>query len=195
MALSYLDTEVDFRPATDSIEEISIIIAAKDLTPTMMSLDFLKFGGIIPQDWEPTKQPILNPNLAQLNFKNAISITAQPRTITISESLNGKEMSEINASQIAIKYIEKLPHAEYLGLSFGLKILLPFPDSPQKPRKFITETLLNSGTWKNIGQFISSTGRYQFDVSSRALSTNHKCFRSSVAATKNAAFECTVIFW
>ncbi len=152
MTLSNLETQVDSQLTTDTIEEISIIIAARNLTPTVMSLDFLKFGGIVAKDWELSQQPILNPNLAQLHFKNGINITAQPRTITISESLNGKNIGEIHAPQIAVRYIEKLPHAEYLGWSFSPKILVPFPNSPQTPRKYITETLLNSGVWKNIGQ-------------------------------------------
>jgi len=134
------------------IEEISLIIAAQDLTPTMMSQDFLKFSGIIPQEWELAQQPVLNPNFAQLNFTNGVGINAQPRSITINESLSNKTMDAISIHEVARKYIEKLPHAEYLGLSFSPKILLPFPDNPQAVRQYITDTLLGSGSWKRIGQ-------------------------------------------
>ena len=136
----------------NTIEEIGIIIAAQDLTPTMMSQDFLKFSGIVPKDWELSQQPVLNPNAAQLNYSNGVSISAQPRTITLSEALSNKTLEEVMISQIAIRYIDKLPHAEYLGMSFSPKILVPFPENPELVRKFITERLLASGSWKDIGQ-------------------------------------------
>jgi hypothetical protein len=135
---------------TKFIEEISIIIAAEGLSPTMMSQEFLKFSGIIPQEWELAQQPVLNPNFARLNFTNGIGIDAQPRSITFSETLHNKQ-AELAIHQVANRYIEKLPHAEYMGLSLSPKILLPFPDSPTMVREYITGTLLGSGSWKRIG--------------------------------------------
>ena len=158
MAISNVASVIDSTSATEFIEEISIIIAAQDLTPTMMSQDFLKFSGIVPKDWELAQQPVLNPNFAQLNFKNGVNLTAQPRIITISESLSGKNLENISISQIASKYIEKLPHAEYMGLSFSPKILVPFPNSPESVRQYITGTLLGSGSWKEIGKFPVQAG-------------------------------------
>ena len=152
MALSNIESGVNISAAANQfIEEISIVIVAQDLTPTMMSQDFLKFSGIIPKEWELSQQPVLNPNYAQLNFNNDISITAQPRTITISESLVNKNLSNIQAPQIVENYIGKLPHAEYVGMSFSPKVLVPFPNEPDRVRQYITGTLLSSGAWKEIG--------------------------------------------
>lgn len=137
---------------TQSIEEISLVIAAQDLIPTVISQDFLKFSGIVPQDWELAKPPVVNPNFTQLNFTNGVGITAQPRTISLSESPKNKQWQDITIDQVAEKYLEKLPHAEYMGLSFSPKILLPFPDAPQAVRQYITESLLGSGAWKYIGK-------------------------------------------
>lgn len=137
---------------TQSIEEISLIIAAQDLIPTTVGQDFLKLSGIIPQDWQLAQQPVVNPNFAQLNFTNGVGINAQPRTITFSESLRNKQSQDIAIHQVAGKYVEKLPHAKYMGLSFSPKILLPFPTAPQAVRQYITESLLGSGAWKFIGK-------------------------------------------
>lgn len=152
MTISPVASTVDSSRKAQFIEEISLIIAAQDLTPTMMSQDFLKFSGIIPQDWELAQPPVLNPNFAQLNFTNGVGINAQPRTITINEALNSKKLEDITIHQVAGKYIEKLPHAEYMGLSFSPKILLPFPDAPQAVRQYITGSLLGAGAWKRIGK-------------------------------------------
>lgn len=152
MTIANVASAINSSNRTKSIEEISIIIAAQDMTPTMMSYDFLKFSGIIPQEWELSQQPILNSNFAQLNFKSGINITAQPRTITISESLGNKKLSDLNLASVTTKYLEKLPHAEYLGFSCSPKILIPFPSAPETVRQYITSTLLGSGSWKKIGK-------------------------------------------
>lgn len=151
MTLSNVASAVNSPSTTQFIEELSIIIAAQDLTPTMMSQDFLKFSGIIAKEWELSQQPVLNPNFAQLNFTNGIGITAQPRSISISESIGTKQLSELAIANVAAKYVEKLPHAEYVGLSLSPKILIPFPESPETARQFITGSLLGSGAWKKIG--------------------------------------------
>ena len=143
---------VDSPSKTQFLEEISLIVAAQDLTPTMMSQDFLKFSGVIPQEWETAQQPVLSPNFAQLNFTNGVGINAQPRSITVSESLKNKKVKDVKIHQVVEKYLAKLPHAEYMGLSFSPKILLPFPDAPQAVRQYITDNLLASGAWKRIGR-------------------------------------------
>jgi len=151
MTASPMASTINSPDKTQFIEEISLIIAAQNLTPTMMSQDFLKFSGIISQEWELSQQPVLNPNFAQLNFSNGVGITAQPRNITLSESLTNKQPEELAIPLVAKKYIEKLPHAEYVGFSFSPKLLLPFPDKPQLVRQYITGNLLASGSWKKIG--------------------------------------------
>ena len=152
MTTSNVASAVHSSSKTQFIEEISLVIVAQDLTPTMMSLDFLKFSGIIAKDWELAQQPVLNPNFALLNFTNGVSINAQPRTITINEPLNNKKLEETTINRVAGNYLEKLPHAEYTGLSFSPKILLPFPDAPESVRQYITGSLLGSGSWKHVGQ-------------------------------------------
>ncbi len=151
MTTSNVASAVNPSTITEPIEELSIIIAAQDLTPTMMSQDFLKLSGIIPKEWQLSQQPVLNPNLAQLNFTNGVSITAQPHTITVRESL-GNRTEELAIATVAAKYIEKLPHADYLGFGMSPKILIPFPNNPATVREFITSSLLGAGSWKKIGQ-------------------------------------------
>lgn len=152
MTSSNLSSAANSDRVTRPIEEISIIIAASDLTPAMMSQEFLKFSGIIPKEWKFSQQPILKPNFAQLSFSNGVSLTAQPRTITISESLGTKKLEELAVPTVASQYIQKLPHAEYLGLSLSPKILIPFPNAPQSAQQYINSNLLGSGPWKKIGR-------------------------------------------
>lgn len=148
MIASDLASSVNSPNISRSIEDISLIIAAQGLSPTMMSIEFLKFGGIIPQAWELAQQPILNPNFAQLSFTNGVRLEAQASSITLSEPIGDRDLA---IPLVAENYINKLPHAEYVGMSFSPKILFPFPEDPSAVRDYITGTLLGSGSWKRIG--------------------------------------------
>ena len=44
---------------TLGFEEMAIALVANQFNPTILKLDFLKISGIIPDDWEVQKQPIL----------------------------------------------------------------------------------------------------------------------------------------
>ena len=141
------------QPITDNtvIEELRIVIGAKDLSPTIMSQDFLKFSGIIPAAWELAQEPILSPNSAHLNYTNGVSISAQPRSFTLGEALNNKEIQDIAISKVATRYVNKLPHADYVGMSFTPKMLIPFPEDQDAAQNYISERLLAPGSWKDIG--------------------------------------------
>ena len=152
MELSNLQPSLESAPSIKFIEELAIIITAKNLTPTMMSQDFLKFSGIIPQSWELAQQPVLNPSVAQLNFQNGVNIVAQPGNLTISESFSNKTINEAYIAHIASQYIEKLPHAEYQGFSLNPKIIVPIPDNPAAIQYYFTQSLLNQGSWQDIGR-------------------------------------------
>lgn len=134
------------------IQEIAISIAANNLTPTMLSEEFLKFSGIVPSDWALSKQPVLNPNFAQLVFQNGVSIAAQPGTINFLEAVGEKQIKALVAPELARKYVQKLPNAEYQTLNVSPKILIPLPGSQDAAREYITKNLLASGSWQEIGQ-------------------------------------------
>ncbi len=133
------------------IQELAITIAAKNLNPTMLSEEFLKFSGVIPQDWEVARQPTLGTNFSQVTFKNGINIVAQPRTITFVEQMGNRNLDELTISQVATQYVTKLPNAEYQTLSISPKSVVPFPGNPDSARQFITTKLLSPGPWQDFG--------------------------------------------
>ena len=139
------------------IQEIGITISAQNLNPAILNIDFLKSSGIVPGDWQLAKQPVLSAARSQLSFQNGLNIVAQPRTITFAEALkldgNGQSIAaDLNAPLVAAKYVESLPHANYQGLNIAPRILVNFPSPENTPRKFLVETLLSPGPWRNIGK-------------------------------------------
>lgn len=158
--MELLNSQFRKQPTTSIgfIEEIAVTIAAQNLTPTILSQDFLKFSGIVPQDWELAQQPVLNPAFAQLTFQNGVSVLAQPGTLSISESVGNKTLTELQVPQIVTKYVEKLPHAEYIGLSNSPKIIVPFPSHPEAVIEYMSHNLLARGSWQEIGTGILQAG-------------------------------------
>lgn len=134
------------------VREIVVAIAAKNLTPTMLSEDFLKFSGIVPDDWKLSKQPILNPNYAQLSFQNGVVIVGQPRNVTFVETIGSKTLEQVQAPNVARFYVQKLPKAEYQSLTVSPKVIVPLSRSQEAARNYLTRTLLAPGPWQKFGQ-------------------------------------------
>lgn len=161
---------------TQEIEEVTIAIAGNNLNPMMLTYEFLTSSGIIPQDWELTKQPVTSQRGSQLSFKNGVSILGQPGVVNFIEGISSKATTEVKSPQIALEYIEKLPHAEYQKVGISPKTIVPFSQTdPDGARKFITEVLLGSGPWKQIGNAPIQAGlnlSYQLEKSVLNLSIN-----------------------
>ncbi|MFM6326033.1 MAG: hypothetical protein ACKPGF_25965 [Microcystis panniformis] len=157
------------------IQELAIAITAKSLNPAMLTVDFLKYSGIVPPDWELNGQPVLNPNYAQVNFQNGISIVAQPRTITFVEIIKSPDSLNLKLPEIVGLYLDKLPLAEYQALSIAPKSIVPLPGSPDAAKKYITETLLAPGPWLNFGTAPLQAGinlLYQLETSQLSVAIN-----------------------
>jgi hypothetical protein len=91
-------------------------------------LDFLKYSGIIPSDWELAQAPVTNSQVAHISFTNSINFVAQPGTITFSENISNKTLEKMIVPKIASSYTQKLPNANYQGLSINPGSFLTFPD-------------------------------------------------------------------
>lgn len=134
------------------IQELAISVSAQNLNHTILNVDFLKSSGIVPTDWELARQPVLNATQARLSFKSGLSIVAQPKTVTFVEALRSQDAKTPEAPSVARKYIEKLPYANYQGVSIAPKSIISFPSSADAARKYIVETLLSPGPWREVGQ-------------------------------------------
>jgi hypothetical protein len=157
------------------IQEISIALAAQNLNPTILSAEFLKFSGIVPSHWELEKQPLFNPAISQLIFTNGVNITAQPGNVTIAESLAWKKIKEVQSPELARKYLDKLPLAEYQGLTINIKSLVPIPGRQDAARTYMSNNLLSPGAWQEFGKAPVQVGLnllYFLDLCQLSLTLN-----------------------
>lgn len=161
---------------TQDIEEITLALAGNNLNPVMLTYEFLTSSGIIPRNWELSKQPVTSQRGSQIAFKNGVSILAQPGVVNFVEGISGKSTNDLSCPQIVMEYVKKLPHAEYQKVGISPKTIVPFPATdPDSARKFITGVLLGSGPWKEIGTAPLQAGlnlSYQLEKSILNLSIN-----------------------
>lgn len=137
---------------TIQIQELAIAITAKNLNPNIVNLDFLKYSNIISSDWELARQPVYTKTLTQLVFQNGIAIVAQPNRIVFAEAIDAtKDIQELQVSQLASKYVEKLPNIEYQAVGINPKGFANFTDS-NAASQYMLNNLLASGEWRQFGK-------------------------------------------
>ncbi|MEA5594728.1 hypothetical protein [Rivularia sp. UHCC 0363] len=132
------------------IQEIAITIAAKNFNPTILNPDFLRYGDLIPEDWELARSPVYTKTAVQLIFKNGVGIIAQPNRMVFVEALNTKNLDEIEIPLITRKCIEKLPKLDYQAVGINPRGYVTY-DSNDEAYSYFHQTLLNSGEWQNVG--------------------------------------------
>lgn len=134
-----------------NIQELAIVVIAKGLNPTSFTPDFLVHSGIIPADWLLARKPVVNQQMSQVAFQNGIFLTAQPDKITFSESIDTKADEDLLIAQLADKYIESMPRANYIALGINPQKVEIFNERPQDVQTFMTKTLLQPNGWQDIG--------------------------------------------
>lgn len=134
-----------------TIQELSIILAIRNINPTLFTQEFLKYSGIVPADWELAQPPLLNSQIAQVAFTNGISLIAQLDTITFSESVQTKAIGEVKIPNIARKYVERLPNADYQAVVIKIRNFLTLEDKSEDAiRNYIFSTFLSPDIWHEV---------------------------------------------
>jgi hypothetical protein len=134
------------------VQELAIVIVAKQHTPALLNLEFLKCSGIIPADWELARQPIHHTQVSQLLFQNGVSLVAQGNQVIFTELLGSKSLDAVTIANIARRYVEALPQAEYSAAGLNIKGFGLAPDQPDLAHHYLTRMLLSPGAWQDYGQ-------------------------------------------
>lgn len=132
------------------IREISIVILAKNHNPTVLNPDFLKDNDIVPKDWELAEPPLCAHLIAQVKFKNGISIATQPEQVIFSESTDNVRLEKVGIPRIACGYITTLPHVYYTAVGINLTGHVLYPEGQGSPEKYVVEKLISPGPWREV---------------------------------------------
>jgi len=132
------------------IHELSIVLAIGNHNPAILTLDFLKGGGIVPADWELQRPVVLTATSAQAAFKNGVNIVANSQTVTFSEPFGKDALEKIEIAKVAGNYVSTLPNLDYQAVGINPRTFATFENQPDGARKFIND-LFYPASWQNIG--------------------------------------------
>ena len=137
---------------TETLElgDIAIVLVAQKNNPTILNPDFLKYNHIVPENWNLKNNPVCIGPMAQVVFDNGIRITAELDKVVFLESMKGKkDLSELKIHEIAIKYINTLPHVNYSAIGINPRGHLIF-STIDDSQNFIKDTFTNVNLWKQF---------------------------------------------
>ena len=134
-----------------TVQELAIVIATKDLKPSIITPDFMKYSGIIPGEWEFASKPVVNNNGARFSFKNGLNIVAEPNRIIFAEAIANKTTETVLAPSIVSKFTEALPNLDFQAVGINPRGFVAFGEE-DAANKFITQKLLSPGAWQEEGE-------------------------------------------
>jgi hypothetical protein len=136
---------------TLEVQELSLVIAVERQDPSLLTPDFLRYSGIIPEDWELSRQPVRAQQAAQVSFQNGISILAYPDRTIFVESFGDKAPESLEIPPLAQRYSEVLRNLKYQAVGVNFRGHVLFPGTEDSAHQYLCNTLLSPGSWQNIG--------------------------------------------
>jgi len=137
--------------------DFSVVITANSNNPSILNQDFLKSNNIISKSWETKGQQICSPPISQVEFKEGVRILSQLDKIIFFEIALNDWPDNVKVIKIAQKYIQTLPHVNYLAVGINLKNTYEFPNMT-KARGFIVDKFIKNGPWLKKGKPPIRTG-------------------------------------
>ncbi|KAI9131570.1 hypothetical protein [Acaryochloris sp. CCMEE 5410] len=135
-----------------SLQEISIIIAAKDLSPSILNPEFLQYSDIVPSDWQYDQQPVITNGGARISYDNGVRVTSQPNRVAFAQAISSKDQPQFLIQAMAVKFVETLPSADYLAVGVNPRGLVPFFENDRGAHEFLFHKLFAQGAWQDFGQ-------------------------------------------
>jgi hypothetical protein len=131
------------------VQELSLVIAVERQDPSLLTPDFLRYSGIIPQDWELSRQPVRSQQAAQVSYQNGVSIIAYPDRTIFVEPISDKTEAEL--PHITQRYCEILRNLNFQAVGTNFRGHVLFPGTEDSAHQYLCNTLLSPGPWQNIG--------------------------------------------
>jgi hypothetical protein len=98
------------------VTQLSIVIAAESNNPSILNPDFLKYNGIVSDDWQSADRTVTTGVISQVTYENGVSIVSEPNKINFVERIGDGDYGSLQVPAIAQKYIETLPHVKYTAI-------------------------------------------------------------------------------
>lgn len=155
---------------TLEVQELAIVITAKNYSPSFLNPELLKYSGIIPEDWKLIKKPVVSNRHSQLVFQNGVIITAKPNRLIFVEPLSNREDREINLPSLVRRYTETLRTIEYLAIDVNYRGYINCPEHTVDNNRYIFDSLIKPGQWQDCGNnAVKAEVNLMFDYEEKVL--------------------------
>jgi hypothetical protein len=134
-----------------NLQEVAIVIAVKELDPTLLTPEFLNYTQIVPAGWVVAGQPVRTLQGSQVTFENGVSVIAQPQRISFAELAVDKPPAELQIPNLAAKFVDVLANLNFVGVGINLRGYIDFGSDKRAARDFIFQNLLAPGAWQQMG--------------------------------------------
>jgi len=121
----------------------SVVVVAQGHNPTILHPAFLSSQGIVPADWETAEAPVCTPAFAVVKFSNDIVFVVDADKFQVSDNRFQADPAGSPLSDLAIRYVEKLPHVRYTAVGINLEGFA----ACAAPESHIIRRFLNRGPW------------------------------------------------
>ncbi len=137
---------------TLEIQELAIVVTAKNYDPSLLNPGFLKHSGVVPEDWQLSGQPVVTNRGSQIVFNNGVYVGAQPNRLMFVEALNNKEdQTNAEAPGLALRYTEILRNLDYQAVGVNFRGYITCNNSTGEGNSYLFDSLIQPGEWQNCG--------------------------------------------
>ncbi len=164
------------------LQELAIVIAIKEIDPTLVTPEFLKYSQIIPTEWEVSGQPARSFQGSQVTFNNGVTVLAQPQRISFAELAVNKRPAELEIPKLATKLVDVLPNLSFVGVGINMRGYIDFGTDRRLAREFMFQNLLAPGSWQQLGNAPVQAGinlGYTFDERRLNLTINEATIQTA----------------
>jgi len=127
------------------LAEFSIVVLARNHNPTILNPDFLKYNGIVPDDWELGDEPLCSGMASRVVYSNGVVIVTQPDKIIFTHTFGLEHPDSVGLSEIVSEYVKNVPHVGYTALGVNPK---GFVELGEECDGFV-DGLVSDGPWKS----------------------------------------------
>jgi hypothetical protein len=165
-----------------NLQELAIVIAIKEIDPTLITPEFLQYSQIVPAGWEVVGQSARSFQGAQVTYKNGVTVIAQPQRISFAELVDNRSPAELEIPKLAKKLVAVLPNLSFVGVGINMRGYIDFGKDRHRLREFMFQNLLAPGTWQQLGNTPVQAGinlGYTFDERRLNLTINEATIQTA----------------
>ena len=151
----------DGHSAEIALFDLSVVLIADGIEPSVINLDMLRHSGIIDSNLETKEQPISTPVFSRVAFKNDLTVTVEPNRFLFEQQGDPLRESDCVSPETAERFLKAMPYLRYKAIGINPKGWL----DGESPGGMIS-ALSGEGSWvsfQNVLPNVSLKASYSYE--------------------------------